>query len=503
MLKALPRVVIIGGGFTAASLAVQLLRRSAQPLAITIIEPRERLGPGLAYSGADPDHRLNAPTGSHSLDPLDPLHLSRWCTADGLLQRDPEAAMPNGLLFIRRLDYGRYLEDSLRQQAAAVPAASLRHCQDRAVRLESVGGLWRVQTAGAETLFAEVVVLATGNPPPALQWSAQDGLSDHPRLITNPLLRPQLPQIDPDARVLVLGTALTAQDMISTLVRRGHRGPIVAVSRRALVPRPHAPELMGPVLPASLLQSSETPLDRIMRPLPDFLAPPVAPTALAWTRALRGRIAVLQAQGLSWHAAFDDLREAVWRAWPLLPVSEKRRFLRRLRPWYDVHRFRSVPFNDAIVARARAQGLLSFRRARLVALRAARKGQGLRVSLVAPGQSQVVEETFDWLINCTGLDPAAGIASNAVLASLRGQGDLVVDGSGIGIQVDPDCRVLGSDGRGRAGLFAFGPPTAGVFGDPLGALFISAQIHRALPGLLQALEDDPASRLACNARQPH
>jgi len=37
------------------------------------------------------------------------------------------------------------------------------------------------------------------------------------------------------------------------------------------------------------------------------------------------------------------------------------------------------------------------------------------------------------------------------------------------------------------GMRVIGPPTAGAFGDPLGAIFIAAQIRRTLPGMRATL----------------
>lgn len=65
------RVTIVGGGFTGASVAVQLVRASSAPLAITIIEPRPNIGGGIAYSTDDSNHRLNAPIEGHLVDPAD------------------------------------------------------------------------------------------------------------------------------------------------------------------------------------------------------------------------------------------------------------------------------------------------------------------------------------------------------------------------------------------------------------------------------------------------
>jgi uncharacterized NAD(P)/FAD-binding protein YdhS len=41
-----------------------------------------------------------------------------------------------------------------------------------------------------------------------------------------------------DARVLLVGSGLTALDVICTLLRQGHRGAIDVLSRRGLRPRP-------------------------------------------------------------------------------------------------------------------------------------------------------------------------------------------------------------------------------------------------------------------------
>ncbi|MGL5166881.1 MAG: FAD/NAD(P)-binding protein [Afipia sp.] len=73
------RVTIVGGGFTGASAAVQLVRASPVAIEITVIEPRTSVGNGLAYSTDDQDHRLNAPMEGHLVDPSDPAALQRWC----------------------------------------------------------------------------------------------------------------------------------------------------------------------------------------------------------------------------------------------------------------------------------------------------------------------------------------------------------------------------------------------------------------------------------------
>jgi uncharacterized NAD(P)/FAD-binding protein YdhS len=107
----LARLVIVGGGFTGATTAVQAVRRSPFPLDVIIVEPNAELGRGLPYRGGDPDHRVNGPLQTHSIDPFDTAHIQQWVDQQGVLKHDPHAQCPTGI-FIRRTDYGRYLHES-------------------------------------------------------------------------------------------------------------------------------------------------------------------------------------------------------------------------------------------------------------------------------------------------------------------------------------------------------------------------------------------------------
>lgn len=68
------------------------------------------------------------------------------------------------------------------------------------------------------------------------------------------------------------------------------------------------------------------------------------------------------------------------------------------------------------------------------------------------------------------------------------QGLLRQHGNGIGFDLGVNCEALDRQGTVQPALRVIGPPSAGAFGDPLGAGFIAAQVRRVLPDVVKTLE---------------
>jgi uncharacterized NAD(P)/FAD-binding protein YdhS len=77
-------------------------------------------------------------------------------------------------------------------------------------------------------------VLALGNFPPPHPVVADPKGYDSPRYFNRAWEPGAVDGIEPDDAVLLIGTGLTSVDMLVSLTRNGHRGPIHAVSRRGL-----------------------------------------------------------------------------------------------------------------------------------------------------------------------------------------------------------------------------------------------------------------------------
>ena len=219
-------VAIVGGGFTGAVFAIHLSRMAGRPLDIAIVEPRGRLGHGLAYDTADPDHRLNAPLEVHFIYPDAPDHLRDWYAGHGGATRDPEARAADGNVYLRRREFGCYVEEQLRTHVAGNPSGStIRHLRSRALAARRTSSGYRLTLDDGREVSAGLTVLAAGYDRPNAPPPFDVAISDRPGFLGDPWDTARLLEIPVDARVLLLGMAQTASDVIAVLLRSGHRGP--------------------------------------------------------------------------------------------------------------------------------------------------------------------------------------------------------------------------------------------------------------------------------------
>lgn len=471
-------VAVVGGGFTGAVFAIHLSRLTERPLDIAIVEPRERPGRGVAYDTEDPDHRLNAPLQIHFVYPDAPGHLPAWYAERGGSERDPEAPGPDGTLYPRRGEFGRYVEEQLRSHMAGNASGStIRHIRARALAARRSAAGYRLALADGQALDARLTVLAAGYERPRAPPPFDGAVSGDPGFVADPWDTDRLGNIPADARVLVLGMSQTASDAIAVLLRNGHSGPITAVARRGLRPRRKPETAAG--LPPDLV-------DRIGRPVSLFTAAHGRHgTVRGLLRTLRSEVRRAEAAGGDWFGPFGDLRDSVWEVWPALPLAEKRRFLRHLRIWYDAHRFQLPPQIEARIAGAEAAGQLSFEAAFCES--AARDGDALSVTLRRRGSGECRRERFDAVVNCTGPDLRPDRSENPFIASLVARGYAVPHPTGIGFAVDAECRALGAGGQPDPHLRIVGPLTYGAFADQQGAPFIALRLCAILPGIAAEL----------------
>jgi uncharacterized NAD(P)/FAD-binding protein YdhS len=451
---------IIGGGFTGAAFAVHLARAAPRALAIEIVEPRERVGAGLAYGSCEAGHRINVPSDRMVVFAEDREHFSRWLKTTGAWDADPGGMTASGEHYSTRRDFGLYAGDLVRETTASNPSGStIAHRRTRATGLTREGGGWRVAFEdGGSALYGHVVFCASHAAPP-FRWPLEEGAEALPHLVRNPWAWDAIKAIPDKASVIVIGTGLTMCDAVVSLRARGHRGHIRAISRRALTPRPHAE------------------FDRFFDLFEGHIPPA---TALGLLRFVRKRAREVEAEGRTWHIVVDSLRRHLANYWRTLPLVERVKIARRLRAHWDVHRFRIAPQVFDIVERGRSEGWLEIASGHIHSIANVDGRFGLNWT---PRHGDRTITPTDAIINCTGPDPDLGRTQSPFLQDAVRQGLIRADALRVGIDVDGEGRVIGRSGEPGEGLWAAGPFARAMVGEATGAP--EASIHaRVVAGAL-------------------
>jgi uncharacterized NAD(P)/FAD-binding protein YdhS len=323
--------------------------------------------------------------------------------------------------FVPRAVYGEYLKDLLRTHAAVAEDRKVSiHCVETEAR-DVVPGDERVAVMGPGCrVEADKVVLATGHLPPA----EPEGIDlDHPRCIRDPWQgwEDRLPE--PGEPILLLGTGLTALDIISTLDAMGWQGKVYAISRNGLLPWPHFKGADYPEFQGEHLQGLT--LDRMRL-------------------VLRTHCHAVRDLGLNPGVLVDKVRPFTQRLWQGLSVAEKQRFLRELRTHWNVVRHRAPETVHRTVTAAIAAGRLEIVKGRVRSL----PSPGMRVRVAVDdgaGNERVLEGGA--LINCTGPQEGCSLTGSILYRNLLTRGLVAHDDLGLGIRVTSDFAAVERGGE--------------------------------------------------------
>lgn len=456
---AAPRTIaIVGAGFSGALLAMKLTRLKPD-WRILLVEEKTWAGRGLAYGACSPSHLLNVPVTrmETGLKPAfaDWLDKRRGALAEALTESGGDL----GAAFVPRALWGAYMTERLGETVGDDRKAGLTLLRGEVMRLLDPPRRG-VVLADGRSFEADAVVLATGNLPPRAPFPADSWLHDDPAFVTDPWTREALEELDPEAPVLMLGTALTMADIALKLADLGHRGPITAVSRRGLLPTAHRPG--GDWAP--------------------FLGSLDHPTPLTVMKTIRAEAAKAIAAGTPWQRVVDAVRPAVARVWSSWTLEQRRQFLRHARPRWDVHRHRMAPRVAAKVQGMIDSGALSVKAGRLRDWR--RTPQGLAATLHPRGGGEAVGLIAARVINCTGPRADLDGLEAPLFASLFRRGMVLPDLLGQGLETE-DCAVIGAGGDVSDWLYAVGPLTRPAWWEITAVPEITAQVDRLAHTLAQ------------------
>ena len=446
---------IIGGGFTGAALAAQLLRNSGGKVSVALVEKGTKLGRGVAYGTACVDHLLNVRARNMSAYPDDPEHFLRWAQENYDPRVKPDDYLP-------RQVYGRYVASILQKEIELHPG-QLKHLQDEAVSITQVCDKAEVRLRSGKTLLAGKVVLALGNFPPG--DPRLSGMTATSRCyVSDPWAAEALTGVAQDAKVLLVGSGLTSVDVCISLWKQGFDGTIHTLSRRGLLPQ------------------SQT----AVNPWPPFWDEKSPRTTRGLLRLLRTQVEAAKKLGIGWRAVIDSLRPFTQEIWRSLPRAEQRRFLRHARPYWEVHRHRVAPEIGSLLAAQTRDSRIETHAGRVTQY--CEDVDGVEVTYRDRKTGELASLRVDRVINCTGPEVDCRKINNPLLTDLLRQKLVRPDPLFLGLDTSDYGAVIDAHGEPSDFLYAVGPSRKGSLWESTAVPEIGDQVAELAALLLAGRE---------------
>jgi len=432
-------IVIVGAGFSGTLVAANLLKSQHWATTrIVLIERSTSVARGKAYADREYPYLLNVPAGRMSADPSSPLDFLSFAQ-----HRIPDATAED---FLPRALYGQYLEATLLDaEVSAPPHVQFERLHGNVCAVEKMGdgSTYRVRlsdgrTAGADagdrTLEADDVVLSLGNPP-AADLPGTEHLQQ--QYISDPWAQPL--KFSPGETVLLVGTGLTMVDVATAAAASSSEQAVIhSISRHGLVP-PSQTQFSHSACKgdsATMLRAASF-------------------SALTLLRSVRELAVETERNGGDWREAVTFIRNIAPSLWQRLPAREKRRLLRHVRPYWDVHRHRLPSETLAKLNRLQRRKKLHVHAGRL--LKFDTVGNQVRVTWRARGAHELQTMLVDRVVNCTGPDYNVSRSADPLMRSLLAQGLAVCDPHHLGIRTSSYGALVDAQGRAATNLFYVGP----------------------------------------------
>jgi uncharacterized NAD(P)/FAD-binding protein YdhS len=433
---------------------VHLLRHCPSTSSILLIERSGRLGRGLAFGTTTVGHLLNVSAENMSAFADNPHHFLQWLRRHKNSETSPNA-------FVSRQWYGEYIGNLLANQLREHESPSLHCAFEEVVTIEQQQDTLRLTLADSSQHHARFVVLAVGNFPPPdplplrrlssqryapYAWSSEtlDGIAD-------------------SESVLLIGSGLTAVDQVITLEDRGFRGTIYMLSRRGLLPAVHTHEPAWPTEWTNDLPTSTRQL----------------------VVEVRNQIRLAAGLQASWRPVIDSLRPATQRIWKSMDTPERKRFLRHVRCFWEVHRHRVAPEVGRLLDELRQNGRLVLQAGRVIGC------------IDRDGFAEVTYQKRETtttrvlrvarIVNCTGHETDVRRVDSRIVKSLLDNDLARVDAGLLGLDVTDEGAMIDGMGCPSKSLFALGSARKGLLWESTAVPEIRVQAQHLAERLAEEL----------------
>lgn len=200
-------------------------------------------------------------------------------------------------------------------------------------------------------------------------------------------------------------------------------------------------------------------------------------------RRVRQEIGAATLLGRDWRAVIDALRPQTQALWQVLPLKEQQRFLRHLRPYWDIHRHRAAPEVATVIDQLRRSQQLQIHAGRINAYQ--EHSDSVCVSYQPRRGSGLARVEVSRVINCTGPNGDYRQIEHPLIRDLLTSGRVRPNPLNLGLDTDTEGRLLNAQGKASSLLlYTLGPPRQGGLWETMAVPEIRVQAQSLAQSLL-------------------
>lgn len=418
-------VAIIGGGFSGTLLAVNMIKNLPFDCHVhmTLIDKTGQFACGVAYSTSDPHHLLNVRADKMGAFSDEPEHFFKWVKANEelchrlfpTLKLDAESFLPRKLYALYLQSLFEQAKDEARQKKInlvliTAKVIDLVPFEEKEMKIILDSG---------SIIYAKAAVLSTNLPSNQVQLDASSGC--YIANVWNPppnsfFLQPKLDHLSSHTRIAMIGSGLTMVDAAISLIYRGYRGEMIAISKHGQLPKSHQ-------MKADLSSVSFDPEKIPYR-------------ALSLFHYIRRAVEVAESNGIDWRVVLDALRPMTNVQWEKMDLHEKKRFRRHILNLWHHCRHRIPHEIYQTIETYRLSGKIRVLKGCVTSVQKAAKSQRLVVIAEQPIE-------VDYVINCSGPQVDITKSNCSLIQRLLEQQLIEPHPLKMGLVTDSDFKVIG------------------------------------------------------------
>ena len=416
-------IAIIGGGLSGTLLAHYLLQEDKFPLTVYLFEKDyHQLSRGIAYRASTEGQLLNVPAGRMSLHNHQPDDFYKWLCAHVSKEIQPEEFVPRSL-------FGTYLKEVFQKSIDQAKYVTVRVITDEVMDIIKHEDQLHVITIKNHTHTVARAVVATGILAPQDPFTVTLDVRFSGLYQSNPWSFRYQDKLKANDHIVLIGMGLTMLDHATSLLK-GNKNLILSVfSRRGLLPLAHAE-----YEPYSF---------------PEYTIIPAADIGTL-LRSVRLYYKTHQRKGLDWRDLIDRIRTQVPQLWKALSVQSRSRFIRHLKPYWEIHRHRAPAVILDRVKKAMQEGRFTILKGRIQDV----KTTVSTLQLSITNQQKTITLETNFLLNSSGLQQNISLTSDPLLRKLMEHGYMIPDDNGLGTETDEEgaleCK------QGEKNIFTLG-----------------------------------------------